>query len=72
MSKTVKIEAMQVTLDAAGWPSAVVTAWCGGLGLWDEKGARIEVETSEGTMAVRPGDWLFRGALLPATGRLDR
>lgn len=60
MIKTVQIEAMQVTLDAAGWPSAVVAAWCGGLGLCDEKGARIEVEASEGPMTVRPGG-VFRG-----------
>jgi hypothetical protein len=60
--KPVEVEAMKVTVDAAGWPSAVVTAWCGGVGTLDAYGARIAVSTRIGTMYALPDDWIVKDA----------
>lgn len=55
------IETMQVTVDAAGWPSAVVAAWCGGLATNDEHGARVAI--GSGTIYAYPGDYVIRGVV---------
>lgn len=38
-----------------------LAAWCGGTLSRDALGPCIEIDTLEGTMLARPGDWIIKG-----------
>lgn len=57
--KPVTIEARQFTDFGDGIHDLL--AWCGGMGSRDALGRIIEIETLEGTMLARPGDWIIKG-----------
>jgi hypothetical protein len=44
--------------------SIALAEWCGGISRMmgdDDRPARIEIPTPEGTMTASPGDWIIRG-----------
>lgn len=55
--KPVVIEAHEVTADTR----ASVALWCGGQCGEDEDGPLILIETLEGDMTARIGDWVIKG-----------
>ena len=57
--KPVTIEARQFTDFGEGIHDLV--AWCGGNATRDALGRCIEIDTLEGTMIARPGDWIIKG-----------
>lgn len=57
--KPVTIEARQFTDDGAN--SLALAAWSGGVASRDALGRTVEIDTLEGTMIARPGDWIIKG-----------
>ena len=58
--KPVEIEAVQ--LEDSADAAQDVARWCGGVwGLDTNEVHFIKIETLEGTMEARPGDWVIRG-----------
>lgn len=56
----------QVALGATGTIDSkssdkAIAAWCGGNVTRDALGPCIEINTLEGTMLARPGDWIIKG-----------
>jgi len=57
--KPVIIEARQFAADGAN--SLELAAWSGGVATRDAMGRTVEIDTLEGTMLARPGDWIIKG-----------
>lgn len=71
-NKPVTIEARQVPdwLNERASPESAkalseimveLVKWCGGAASRDALGPCIEIDTLEGTMLARPGDWIIKG-----------
>lgn len=63
--KPVTIEAVQFTSPATDEDAAIaaieLAGWCRGALIRDALGPCIAIDTLEGTMLARPGDWIIKG-----------